>query len=233
MKTSSNRRWRCLFLLMTVLCPMIFPVSTLGQADNVAEAAGAWPLQLAQGPVRPVRPRPQRGPLYYRQEAISREPVKLGFQSWSLFLVCNPTWLLTENRERLWNLYHKFDAFGRAIGPENLAVWFWKSRPQRLVPGARRGRSPPTLLSLFPDQDTSVANTALADYVDVDRSSQYCAKFKLLPSESPHVLVTTMYPDLGARAGDYVVLRLSNASSSDITTFLSKLSDQLVVEGLN
>jgi hypothetical protein len=47
-----------------------------------------------------------------------------GYKSWSLFLVCNVKWLLNENATRLQNLHEQFDAFGTAIGPEHLAVWF-------------------------------------------------------------------------------------------------------------
>lgn len=140
------------------------------------------------------------------QEAV-RDPIRSGFQSWSLFLVCNQTWLHAENQERLLNLYKEFSAFGRVIGRNHLAVWFWKSRPK---PGM-----------------------ALADYVDAERSSDYCAHFKLLPSEGPHILVTTTYPDLSAPVGNFFVLKLNNTTSSDVTAFLNKLSDQLLVTGLN
>jgi hypothetical protein len=140
------------------------------------------------------------------QEAV-REPIRIGFESWSLFVVCNQAWLHAENQEKLLNLYHQFGAFGRVIGRKHLAVWFWKNHPK---PGM-----------------------ALADYVDAERSSDYCAHFKLLPSEGPHILITTTYPDLSVPVGNYFVLKLNDASSSDVTALLNKLSNQLVVTGLN
>jgi hypothetical protein len=151
------------------------------------------------------------------QLATYPEPIKANYKSWSLFLVCGPEWLLTENQGRLMNLYRQFGAFGRAIGPENLAVWFRKAQLDPNETPIFRGKQEPTL----------------ADYVDVNRSSQYCAKFQLLPSKSPYILVTTTYPDLDADTGDYVALSLSNATSSDITSLLNKLTDQLLVQGLN
>ena len=50
------------------------------------------------------------------------------FDSWSLFLICNPNWLLSENQEKLADLYNGFRAFGRAIGTRHAAVWFFKDR---------------------------------------------------------------------------------------------------------
>ena len=50
------------------------------------------------------------------------------FKSWSLFLVCNPSWIQPGSEERIWRLYRQFKSFGRTIGDDNLAVWFWKSR---------------------------------------------------------------------------------------------------------
>jgi hypothetical protein len=126
------------------------------------------------------------------------------YQSWSLFLISNPAWLLEERREDLESLYWDFKAFGRAIGDNHAAVWFWRDG---------RGLTP--------------------DNVDVERSSRYCAKFNLLPSEGPHILVTTTYPDLDAPAGDYYVLKLNAAKPTDITILLGRLADQVLVEGLD
>ena len=50
------------------------------------------------------------------EDEIPKDPRK----SWSLFLVCNPSWLLPENSARLQNLRQQFDAFGEAIGPDHL-----------------------------------------------------------------------------------------------------------------
>jgi hypothetical protein len=142
------------------------------------------------------------------EPGVRGEPIpKEGYQSWSLFLVCNPAWLLPEHQEMLLNLYRQFKAFGNAIGPQHLAVWLWKQQP--------RWRTPDWV-----------------EDIDVERSSEYCAKYGLLPSKSPHVLVTTSYPDLAAAIGNYSTLELNEVPARDITALLTTLADQLLVQGL-
>ena len=53
---------------------------------------------------------------------------KDGYRSWSLFLVCDAAWLAPEKAGDLDALYQAFLRFGANIGPENVAVWFWKQR---------------------------------------------------------------------------------------------------------
>jgi hypothetical protein len=84
-----------------------------------------------------------------RVEVVSREDIPRNFKSYSLFLVCNPEWLAPEKSEDLYALYQAFDRFGRTIGRDNAAVWFWK---------ARRAADDPKL----------------AENVDVERSVQFC-----------------------------------------------------------
>ena len=139
---------------------------------------------------------------------VRGEPIpKEGYKNWSLFLVCHPFWLLVENQEMLLHLYCQFRAFGNAIGPLHLAIWLWKQQPRW---GA----------------------LDLAEDPDVERSSEYCAKFQLLPSQSSHVLVTTTYPELTASIGNYSPLELNGVPARDITALLTKLADQLLVQGL-
>lgn len=141
-------------------------------------------------------------------EKMPNELIEAGFNSWSLFLVSNPAWLQSEREEMLHALYRQFRIYGAVIGPKHLAVWFSKISPP-LCPGS------------------------LATCVDLARSSQYCSKYKLLPSEGPHILVTTTYPNLDAPVGDYFVVKLNGADSADIIALITKLSDQLLVEGLD
>jgi hypothetical protein len=149
-------------------------------------------------------------------ERVPSDPIpKEGYVSWSLFLVCNSAWLRLEKQRNLQDLYVEFQAFGRAIGPTHLAIWFWESSlPTRLLP---------------PENVP-----ALSEYIDVNRSSRYCARFGLLPSKSPHVLVTTIHPDdPRAIVGNKVILELDGTTSLDTQILLLKLADQLVVQGLN
>ncbi len=134
------------------------------------------------------------------------------FKSWSLFLVSNPEWLLPENNEKLEELHVRFKAFGAAIGPEHLAVWFWSKRPE-------------TTDRLF---------TA----VDVLRSSAFCQRLKLKPSEGPYIVLTTQFPgkaDLDKypetfpeRLDSYYVVALNGSGAAESMVILNKLADQLV-----
>jgi len=121
-----------------------------------------------------------------------------------LFLVCNPAWIVENGDKGIAELFNQYRAFGRAVGPKNLAVWFWK-KP---------------------------AATPTADNTDIERSSTYCERYKLLPSESPHVLVTTRYPD-DPEPGDHFVVKLNGGDAHSSALALTKLADQRVVEGLN
>src|ERR1700737_4544399 len=46
------------------------------------------------------------------------------YKSWSLFLICNPRWMLENGDKGIRDLFIAYYAFSRAIGPYNLAVWF-------------------------------------------------------------------------------------------------------------
>ena len=71
----------------------------------------------------------------------------------------------------------------------------------------------------------------LAALLDVSRSATYCAKYGLLPSEGPHVLVTSGYP--GDPPGDHSVLKLNGLKAVDIGSLLARLADQVLVTGLD
>jgi hypothetical protein len=137
-------------------------------------------------------------------EAIPRNQYK----TWSLFLVCNPEWLGPEKAPDLYSLYQQFGAFGRAIGDDHLAVWFWKSR--------------------IIENDPKIA-----DKVDVERSVRFCRKFQLQPSSSPYVFITTSYPDESRLVipKDYAFFELAKMKSADISKLLTKLTDELVLKG--
>lgn len=143
-------------------------------------------------------------PLFGPDQAVPRE-----YRSWSLFVVCNPAWLLEGRASDLLTLYRQFEAFGHSIGPDNAAIWFWKTADRGALSG----------------------DTRLAALLDVSRSATYCAKYGLLPSEGPHVLVTTSYPE--DPPGDYSVLKLNGLQAADIGLLLSRLADQVLVTGLD
>ena len=137
------------------------------------------------------------------EEVTPTAEISPGFDSWSLFLVCNPAWLVENGDPGIKELFWRYRAFGDAIGPKNLAIWFWKSRGK------------PT-----------------ADNTDVSRSSEYCKKYKLLPSDAPYVLVTTHHPD-EPNPSDHFVMRLNGLNAHDSASALATLTDQIVLTGLN
>ena len=141
------------------------------------------------------------------EPGVAGESIPKNYKSWSLFVICNPDWLLAENEPKLSALYQRFRSFGRAIGAQHLALWFWK-RPPRI--GNVRGED-----------------------IDVDRNAAFCERLALLPSKSPYVVVTKTYPDLTESnlRGD-VLIELNKLPPADVGNLLNKLTDQLLVEGL-
>ena len=131
---------------------------------------------------------------------------RANFRTWSLFLVCNPEWLTPEKSQDLFHLYREFSSFGRTIGDDNLAVWFWKSKERS-------------------------DNPNLAENVDVERSVRYCKALGLKPSEGPHLFVTSTYPDSTKPPKDFADFSLAKMSPGDVATLLLKVTDELVAHG--
>ena len=144
------------------------------------------------------------------------------FESWSLFLVCNPQWLSAERAADLRDLYQTFTHFGDAIGDDNLAVWF--SNPKNVG------------LAKY---------TELDENVDLARSSEFCKEWGLEPSRSPFLVVTTTYPGNGVAGGlsihldsqsvpsqlpkNSAIFELGNMKSSEIHNLLARLTDDLLL----
>ncbi len=138
------------------------------------------------------------------KEPIPRE----GFKSWSLILVTNQDWLIPQNAQRLQQLYDRSQAFGRVIGREHAAVWFWK-------------------------KDTLLQSQAMADNVDVDRAVAFCKSLGLRPSAGPYLVFTTAYPDENnLPSTGYLDIALGGRTAEEIGRLLSELGDQLVAEGV-
>ena len=138
------------------------------------------------------------------------DPIPHQYKSWSLFLLCNPAWLLEDRRSDVIDLYRRYKAFGESIGPDHAAIWFWRTKDSAALFGGSK---------------------AIVELVDVSRSSTYCEKYGLLPSEGPHVLVTTGHPDDDPR--DRSVLKLNDLDPDSIAVLLGKVADQVLVKGLN
>lgn len=137
-------------------------------------------------------------------EVMPTAEIPHGYDSWSIFLICNPAWLDRNGDEGIARLFAQYQHFGEAIGPDNLAIWFWKE--PALEPSA--------------------------DLTDVSRSSVYCERYELLPSRAPYVLVTTAHPDAEA-PGDRFVISLGGLGADETAEMLARLTDQLLVTGLD
>ena len=131
-----------------------------------------------------------------------------GYKSWSLFLVSRQSWLVTPNKELVADLYDRFEAFGRQIGDDHLAVWFWKDEPAPNDPRLK-----------------------IADNVDVARASAFCAKLKLKPNSGPYLIFTTTYPDENTAPSAFSVIELGS-TADQIGRLLERLGDQLVTDGV-
>lgn len=158
-------------------------------------ALGASSLALAPGTSLPGAAHAQDV-----VELLPEEPVPPGYATQSMFVICNPEWILSEREEDLVALHSYFEAFGRTIGPDNAAVWFWRSLPD--------------------------LGDGLADDLDVERSAAICARLRLRPSESPHVVVTSRWDQ------DHMILALGGLEASRITQVLVRLADRLVAGGI-
>lgn len=145
----------------------------------------------------------------YGKASIPREP----YNTWSLFLVTNQDWLVPEKAGHIVALYRRAEAFGRVIGRNHLAVWFWKTN------------QPGTCCEQVPN------TKGLLENVDVERAIALCEKLGLRPSRGPYLLFTTTYPEENVAPDNYSVIELGK-DPDEVDRLLSRLGDQLVVEGV-
>jgi hypothetical protein len=142
-----------------------------------------------------------------------KQPIPAGYKTYSLFLICNPNWLDPSKSGDLANLYHKFQAFGRSIGDDQAAIWFWRTN-------VRDGW-----------ENTMTASQA----IDVERSIHFCQAWKLKPSEGPFLVVTAVCPDeknlSNGVPDESAVFQLGSLTPTQISVLLSKLTDSLLMSG--
>jgi hypothetical protein len=127
-----------------------------------------------------------------------------GYHTYTLFLICAPGWLRPQFEDRIQDLYEQFNAFGRAIGSEHAAVWFWDKQPKA---------------------------GSYVDAIDVGRSVKYCKQYGLAPSGGPYLLLTTGHPDKTTTADGTMQLGLASKTPAEIAQILEKLTDDLVLNG--
>ena len=151
-------------------------------------------------------PAPAPYPLAVEVEELQAIP-RERFRTWSLFLVTNQEWLVPANTRRLQELYDRYQAFGRTIGANHAAVWFWK-------------------------KDQHLDSPALASNVDVERAIAFCEALKLKPGDGPYLLFTAVQPDERVVPDAFHVFALGGKTAEDIGRLLRTLGDQLVMEGV-
>ena len=186
-RTTLGRRWRrrC----VTVPChprSVLLAALFTGSLLLVAAATGAQAFATVKG-----------------KAPIPRE----AYKTWSLFLVTNQDWLVPANAQRLVDLYWRSEAFGRVIGDDHLAVWFWK-------------------------KDAPLTGAAAAENVDVERATAYCKRLQLKPSDGPYLLFTATYPDESTAPDAFTAIALGSKSADDVAQLLKQLGDQLVIDGV-
>jgi hypothetical protein len=135
------------------------------------------------------------------------------FKSWSLFLFCDSKWVRNNQNDPdtglpgygTYELYKDFQAFGTAIGNDNLAVWFWRSN--------------------------SILSEMIASNVDVTRAQHFCTAYHLKFDKGPYLIVTSTFPD-EANLGNGVppnsaVFTLGSMKLKQIAALLNQVSHQL------
>ena len=144
-------------------------------------------------------------------------PVPKAYKSWSLFLVNNPQWVVAESNDKIKKLYDQFQAFGKAIGRDHVAVWFWSQ--------------------------SNLQDAFMYKAVDVIRSAEFCEKLGLTPSGGPYILVTTEYPGAGlgndpssflpTKLEHYYYVSLNNKSADEIMQLLTRVADKITSNHLS
>lgn len=129
------------------------------------------------------------------------------FDSWALFLICSPKMLKQSSTKSIAALFEQFSAFGKALGPDNAAVWFVKRRT---------AKTPDSL-----------------DNLDIDRSVRYCSKFQLDRAQGPHIVITKTYPKISGDVAPSLVVKLGGLSEASVQNVLTALTTQVGNEHLD
>jgi len=95
------------------------------------------------------------------------QPVPPGFETQTLFLICNPDWLQPQREADLAELFAYYVTFGRVIGERNAALWFWREEPD--------------------------LGDGIVDDIDIERNAALCAEAGLRPSQGPHLVFNTKW----------------------------------------
>jgi hypothetical protein len=134
------------------------------------------------------------------------------YKSWSLFVVCNPSWLLPQSAGQVQRLYEQFEAYGSAIGPYHVAVWF-KTETGHL--DTARNSQFCTQLKLKPS------------------GSPYLIFTTRYPGASLSKSYPETFPTSESDLGNHFVLSLNAMPAVDTMRLLDSLADQVVTKDLS
>jgi hypothetical protein len=141
-----------------------------------------------------------------RQALEPSQKISPDAKTWSLFLICNPAWIAKNGDKGITDLFLKFEALGRTIGPNNLAIWFKEAESTN---------------------PTTVGDT------DIERSCTYYKRYKLQQDGGPYILVTTIYPDDDDQPqGRSLAVNLDGLNADDSARKLSQLKELFDETGL-
>ena len=133
------------------------------------------------------------------------------YKTWTLFLVNNPEWFLDRSKAGLVEFYKIYHAFGEVIGFANVAIWFTET---------------------LEDDTNSVPSKTALNY-DALRAAEYCMHYGLAAEDSPHVIVTSHYPDLNASPTDFASISLGGLDQLRSRRLLTSLVKQIYDGKLN
>jgi hypothetical protein len=134
------------------------------------------------------------------------------YKSWSLFLISNQDWLLSENQDRLRDLIERYKSFGNATGPTHASVWFYKT-PGNII-----------------DVDIERANQFCRRYGLAPSKGPYI----IYTTEYPGRGIVTEYPSsFNSIENNLSKIELNCLTSSEIGNFLNELTDNIILSDVS
>ena len=125
-------------------------------------------------------------------------------------MINNPQWLVTESNEKIKSLYDQFEAFGEAIGPNQVAVWFWSGKTQR---------------------DVDVARSV--EFCEKLKLPPSGGPYILVTSDYPGKgLMSDPSSFLPAPLKSYYTVSLNNKSADEIMQLLTRIADKVTADRL-
>lgn len=149
------------------------------------------------------------------------EEIPKNFKSYCLFLIPSEHWLKKEQYKAVGKLWELFVNFGRAIGEDNLAVWFIEYEESKLTDPIPILKHDISLKK--PKNGKSEYKMFSTDYI---RSKNYCDKFNLNYNDGPYIIFTETHPDKSSTE-DILCIKFNNISPDRIIKFINDLEKDI------